>query len=333
MTYRVVQLLLSMSLLGLWSGVTFAAATTNGPTIPHSPPFPASRSPVEAFRELLATPRSERATLVAERSFEVRKAILAKLREYDSLRADQRELRLKVTELRWYLLPLMNAPATNRTEQLARIPESMRDLVAVRIREWDALSPEVRNELLQNEATLRYFTEMDSSSSQQLSSPRREKLEAGIKQWQALPEDRRREIAIRFVKFFDLSDDEKSRALTVLSDAERKQIEKTLKAYEHLPEEQRQQCINSFQRFASLSPQERQDFLKNAERWKLMEPEERQSWRELVHRLSTQPPLPSMKASPAQQIRKRITMAPLPIGASNSPAQSRAAQLPQSLSR
>jgi hypothetical protein len=45
--------------------------------------------------------------------------------------------------------------------------------------------------------------------------------------------------------------------------------------------------------------EERQQFLKNAERWKLMKPDQRQAWRDLVIRLSLQPPSPfSRDAAP-----------------------------------
>ena len=66
---------------------------------------------------------AERKQALTNRSPEGQKLILAKVREYESLPPDERELRLRVTELRWYLLPLMTAPATNRPAQLAMIPE------------------------------------------------------------------------------------------------------------------------------------------------------------------------------------------------------------------
>jgi hypothetical protein len=277
---------------------------------PPKPPLPAApipsillppaKSPVDAFRELLAMPRAERAKAVASRPPEAQKLLLAKLREYDSLRPDQRELRLKSTELRWYLLPLMKMPRTNRVAQLQLIPTEDRPLVAARLKEWDALPPEVQEELLQNEATLQYFTEVNAGTGPNISPARREMLEAGIAKWRALPEDRRRTIVLRFNQFFELKPEEKAKALSNVSAAERRQMEKALKSFERLPEPQREQCIESFTKFASLSVEERQEFLKNAERWKLMSPEERQSWRELVSRLSLQPPPPpgeSMRSS------------------------------------
>src|SRR5689334_6202198 len=66
------------------------------------PELPVLKSPVDFFRELLALERTERTRLLADRTLESRKRILAKVREYELLSADQRELRLRVTELRWY---------------------------------------------------------------------------------------------------------------------------------------------------------------------------------------------------------------------------------------
>jgi hypothetical protein len=293
---KVLRLTLWLALAALLS---VPASFAQAPPVPapQSPPhpildLPPAKSPVELFRELLAMPRAERENTLATRPPEARRQIMAKLREYETLRPEQRELRLKSTELRWYLLPLMQSSPTNRVMLLDRIPPEDRDLVTARLKEWDALPAQVQQELLQNEATIQYFTELRSGSPPAISPARRQKLEAGIAQWRALPEDRRREIAQRFNQFFDLKPEEKSRVLSALSPAERRQIEKTLKSFERLPEVQRQQCIDSFEKFANLSLIERQEFLKNAERWKLMSPEERQSWRELVSVLSSQPPLP-----------------------------------------
>lgn len=288
---------------------------------PLSWPLP-SRSPVEAFRELLTMPRAERAQFLASKTPEARKSIMAKLREYESLSPDKRELRLQVTELRWFLLPLMRLPSTNRADQVAKISEPQRSLLLTRLAEWDALPAEVRQDLLENQATLQYFTEIDAGTAQPISDARRKKLEEGIAHWQALPENRRRETVLLFNKFFDLNPDERKRALDTVSEAERRQIEKTLAKFGSLPEQQREQCIRSFQKFASLPLNEREAFLKNAERWKLLSPEERQSWRELVSTLSSQPPLPSgaSRPSPAEireRMRAKFKMPPLPHSLTN----------------
>ena len=109
---------------------------------------------------------------------------------------------------------------------------------------------------------------------------------------------KRRELLDRFNQFFDLTPKEKQMALDSLSEAERRQMEKTLRAFSRLPKEQRSQCIQSFKKFAGMSVEEREQFLKNAERWRLMSPDERQAWRDVVARLPELPPTPPGLESP-----------------------------------
>ena len=49
----------------------------------------------------------ERENFLTNRPPEIRKRILAKVGEYEALDPDERELRLRATELRWYLMPLL----------------------------------------------------------------------------------------------------------------------------------------------------------------------------------------------------------------------------------
>ena len=281
----------------LLAGPLLAQAATNLP--PALPPLPTAQSPVDIFRTLLALPPAEQKHYLATRTPEARQRILAKLREYESLKPEQRELRLRATELRWFLLPLLNSPATNRAAQRALIPDSLRQPVDDRLREWDQLPSAAQRELLENEATLDYFTQLQTGTDEQkqaarqnLSPARREKLEAGIASWQTLPAPQREKMLARFSQFFDLTAAEKAKALHNFSDTERQQMEKTLARFAKLPKGQRAQCVQSFAQFTAMSLDERQQFLKNAERWKLMPSEDRRRWRELVQKVPPQPPLP-----------------------------------------
>lgn len=278
-----------------------AVAAPNPPAVPTPPPpLPAAKSPVALFRELLAMSPEEQREHLADRSPDNQLRLLIKLREYELLSPSERELKLRATELQWYLSPLLESPATNRAAQLALIPEEQRDAVEDRLREWDKLPVEAQQELLDNEATLRYFTQVEPATEGQkravlstLSPARRQKLEAGIAHWQTLPVEQRRKTLGRFNQFFDLTTAEKQKALVTLSDAERRQMEKTLRRFEQLPAEQRLECIQAFTKFTAMSLKERQQFLKNAERWRMLSPEERQNWRELVQTLAaSNPPLP-----------------------------------------
>jgi len=262
------------------------------PTTPKAaPPLPSTPSPISFFRELLAMNTPQRTQALTNRPPESRLQILAKVREYESLKPDERELRLRVTELRWYLRPLMTAPATNRPAQLALIPEEHRKLIEDRLQEWDKVPPEVQKELLGLEPTLQVIIEQQRQEMIESVPPaRREMLEKGIQQWSSMSEAQRQQALSRFDQFFQLTAREKEKAIRTLSEPERRQIEKTLQIFGRMPADQRAQCMRSFAKFASLSLEERQQFLENAERWKLMSPADRQAWREVVTRLP--PPLP-----------------------------------------
>ncbi len=285
-----------------------ALAATNAPLahpdasriLPMPPPLVAQKSPVDMFRNLLAMTPGERRQSLSNRPPEVQKKLLSKLREYESLKPDEREVRLRTTELQWYLQPLMSLPPTNRTPRLAMIPAEMRQLVEERLGRWDLLPPPMQEELLNHEMTARYFTQLESATTEQkqkilaqMSPERRTKLEAGLDHWRELSVDQRDKTLAAFTAFFEMTPPEKQKALGSLSAAEQQQMEKTLQTYAGLPPAQRAQCLRSFEKFAGMSLADRQAFLKNAERWKLMSPEERESWRTLVRFAPMMPPSPS----------------------------------------
>src|SRR4051812_7887549 len=91
----------------LVSGATAEARRGTNTPAAMLPPAPTRSSPVDYFRELLAMSSTERKAALTNRPAENQKAILAKVREYESMKPDQREWKLKATELRWYLAPLM----------------------------------------------------------------------------------------------------------------------------------------------------------------------------------------------------------------------------------
>ncbi|HVV01944.1 MAG TPA: DUF3106 domain-containing protein [Verrucomicrobiae bacterium] len=263
------------------------------------------RSPVDFFRDLLAMTPAERKAKLANRPLENRKAILSKVREYEALKPDERELRLRATELRWYLLPLMRTSSTNREEQLRLIPDDDRAMVRDHLKQWDALPPSLQLELLRHQDTIGYLLEIGAPhptaamarSFTNISAPRRAMLQRGIQEWQALSDGEQQAIMDRFKQFFELSTPEKDQSLKTLSEAERRQIEKTLRNYAKLTPAQRATCLRSFEKFASLTLVERQQFLKNAEKWKLMTPDERATWRNIVEAAPitpTGPPFPPL---------------------------------------
>jgi hypothetical protein len=255
----------------------------------------AGKSPVAAFRELLNMEPAERTKALANRSEETRKRILAKIREYQSLKPEERKLRLTVTELGYYLRPLMQTPATNRAAQIALIPAEYRELVQVRLEKWDSLSLEARQKLLQNEAAIRALTEVTNGVSTNAARLRWIMLKHTINNWNQLPPSVRAELTNRFDDFFQLKPTEIQRAAKILSPEKRAQISATLQKFGNLTANQRAQCIQSFEKLAAMSSNQRQLFFQNAERWEMMTPRERDEWRKLVE---TAPSLPPVSAYP-----------------------------------
>jgi hypothetical protein len=242
---------------------------------PATPPLPPLKSPVDAFRTLLLMPAAEQQKLLAIRPPEMRERILEKIHEYRSLTPEERDLRLQATELRWYLVPLLSVPATNRAAQLALIPQPTRELVEARLQHWTLLPPPLRQVLLTNQEAVKYLTHFDGTTN---APPQAEALRHRMQQ--------------TVERFFELTQNEKEKTLSAFSEVERQQMEKTIAAFERLTPAQRGRCVRSFTKFATMSPEERQEFLKNAERWSQMSPTEREVWRELVSRAPIMPPLP-----------------------------------------
>jgi len=312
--------------MGLSSARLFAGDSTNtGASLPMPPVLPTLKSPVEMFRVLLAMTPAERRQSLSNRPPEVQKKLLAKVREYESLKPDDRELRLRATELQWYLQPLMTIPRTNRAMRLAMIPEGERQTVEDRLAHWDMLPPPMQEKLLNNEMTARYFTQLESATDEQkqkllsqMSPERRAKLEAGLDRWRGLSVEQREKTLAGFNAFFELTPREKEKALGSLSEAEQRQMEKTLEDYAKLPVQQRLQCLRSFEKFTSMKLEERQVFLKNAERWKLMSPNERESWRKLVRFAPlVPPPMPAIVFPPRKPPVPGPTRRPTPAVVTN----------------
>lgn len=267
------------------ASVKLTSAPTNGPAV-----FRHSRSPVALFRQLLAMTPEEREAYLTNRPPEIRGRILAKVREYEALEPNERELRLRATELRWYLLPLMRESPPNRDAALEQVPLDIRELVRNRLNQWAILPPPLQQEFLENERALRYFAHLDVSNApalHQISPPGSE-----LARWSAMTDPERQQIAANVNQFFELTPDEKQAALSTLSDAERAQMEKTLQTFDKLPPNQREECVRAFARFASMSPVEKEEFLRNARRWAEMSPADRQAWRDLVVNVPQWPPLP-----------------------------------------
>jgi hypothetical protein len=290
-----------------------ATATPVAATIVKSPPVPVVKSPVDAFRELLAMSAAERGHYLSNRPPEVRKRIEDKLREYEVMQPAERELTLRTTELGWYLLPLMKMEPANRAAQLDRVPEADRPLIDERLQKWDLLSPAEQKEVLQYDATTAYFVPTEAPGKTQ-KHPEPPKPETARK-WDdffRLPVEQRREIYARSETFFRLTEADRQKTLLTLPEPERQQMEKTLEVFEKMPKDQQERCIRAFGRLAGMTEEERQEFLVNAGRWSEMSRAERQAWRNLVQKLPEPPLPPGLRRPPMPP--PPIPVAPRPTG-------------------
>ena len=288
---------------------------------PILPPLPPPmKSLAEQFRELLAATPRQRQALLAGKSVPAQNLIMVKLREFETLPADQRELRLQVAQLQYYLSPLLHANGAARSNLLAHAPAEDLPLLEDRLKAWDALSVETRRDILESERSLSYFVRQETADPKQLatvlehvSAPTRPEVEAQFARWRALPADERARKTANFQRFFDLSDAERTRTLSRLSDLDRGQMERTLSRFESLPPEQRERCVRAFRQLGAMSPDERTEFLRDAAKWQAMSADERAAWRRLVQHVA-RPPLPP---PPLPVLLRRV---PAALVATNTPA-------------
>ena len=260
-----------------------------------------SLSRIDYFRQLLRMMPHERAQTLAREPESKRRALQAKLEEYTKLTVEEREARLRLVEIWFYLQPLMTLAPAQRTDKLAAVPEAARPLIEERLKWWDLVPQEHRGEFLQNELAIQYFVRLESSTPaqrDQLAAKPAEAwkaLEENLRQWRARPQEERQKMYQRFQEFFDLPEKEKDRTLHALSNSERQKLERSLQTFEKLPPHQRATCIESFRKFENMSKDDRDQFFKNVERWQDMTPRDRQNWINLINLLPAQsgPPLPT----------------------------------------
>lgn len=284
------------------------------PTVPPTPARTQTKSPSALFRELLSASSEAREAWLASRPEATRTLVTAKLKEFADLPPTERELRLQVAELEFFLTPLLRVPESDRARYLERIPPGERPLIDLRLRVWDGLAPDLRRELLESQKSLSYFIRSERADSQRLSDtlqavsqPARPEVEAQFSRWAAMdPAERQRRTKI-FQRFFDLTPLEKERTVRRLSEMDRLQASRVLEQLAALDPAQRERCMGSFRQFAAMSPAERAEFMSNASRWREMKPEEQSAWRSLVENLDAArragPP------SPADSRPGRITAA------------------------
>ncbi|MBI3879733.1 MAG: DUF3106 domain-containing protein [Verrucomicrobia bacterium] len=271
------------------------AAGTN--VVPPIPPLPPRN--VNWFRELLAKPAAERALALADFSEARRELFLRKLREYDALPPEERELKLRTTELRVCLSPLLHTPREQRAALLAPLAPEERRLIEERLTQWDLLPPDLQTPLLENQTALDYFARVEGQTPAQqqsyldgLSPVDRQRVEASLARWKQLPAAEQQRITQQSAAFFQFTEHEKQVVLAQMPAGQREQLQRTMAAVQDLPTEQREACLTALRQYAGMSPEQRQRFLTAVGRWEAMTAADRAHWRSLSSKLPPLPPLP-----------------------------------------
>jgi len=278
---------------------------TNQTAVSQVPPIPKLKSPVARFRELLMMAATDRRLILTNRTAEVRDKLVAKIREYNALTAEVREARLTATEFRWYLVKLMSLAPTNRSHLLDSVPENLMPLVESRLAQWDLLPPELQRQILINEQAISLMTHMGTNSTgaarqslEGLPAAQRLSMQVKLARIDGMADAERVQAFSLFERFFEMTPEEREKALRTLSETERDEMQRTLQTFEGLPPDKRAQCVRTFERFTNMTPEERGLFLRNAQQWETMSPSERQTWRQIVNTVKIMPPLPYPRRPP-----------------------------------
>lgn len=241
-----------------------------------TPAVAAAQSPVHYFRLLLEAPPEQLAQLLSNRPPAVRARLLEKIHEYRELPADERELRLRTTELQWYLMRLLPLDRTNRQAMLQQAPAELRPILEDRLVIWDLLPPPLKDELSRDVQNLQLLFQVEARQA------------AGV----PVPPPKLRQAAELTKQFFELRPAEKDQVLKTLSETERMQIEQALRDFERLSPQDRARCLRAFAVLAAMPAERRAEFLKDAARWQALSPEQRETWRRLVREVPLWPPDP-----------------------------------------
>lgn len=270
------------------------------PSARSEPPAPPSRkAPTAIFRELLAASPAERERQLASRSPTARALIEAKLREFEVLPPAHRELRLRVAELQFFLLPLLRADPHSRPALLAEAPAEVQPLLEERLRAWERLSREQQQELLDSQRSLAWFVRLQSTSDRsfthllaQVPAADRAELESQLEHWRSLTAGDRTRKTADFQRFFEMSAGEQEKVLREISPEERRQMEATLARFSQMRPEQRERAVRGFRQLFTLAAPDRAEFFQNIAPWQAMTPAERAAWRQIVARVTAPPPMP-----------------------------------------
>lgn len=245
-----------------------------------------NRSPVAAFRSLLVMSNADLDVYLTRYPEKTRERIKAKVTEYRLLPPPIGDLRLAVTDLYWYLQQLLDTPAAERSNRLASVPEPYRDLVEVRLTQWQLTPSQITDPVKKNLAILWGVAGPDASDTGAFGGN-----DPKLREWLALPEEQRRQMVGYFNNFIRMSDDEKETVLAGLPNSERQDVEAKVDPVKTWSAADAATYVSALQKFSNMTSAERARFMRSAERWQKMTESERSAWREIVNH--PPPPLPN----------------------------------------
>lgn len=234
----------------------------------------------------------EREAALASRSAERREAILRKVAEYEAMPARIRENRLRVTQIHYYLMPLLQAGMDQREPLMRVIPEGDRDFIQRRLELWDAMPADIQAAVLEHKKLLSWFVrqEMESEADPVPGGRNDNKgFRQMVSRWETLPLDQRQAVYRHFHRFFELSPKEQEDALAALPQPDRRRIRPAVETLRELPDGERQRTVSAYLKLARMSGTERREFLRSLREWQRLSQDERAAWRRLAQEL---PPLP-----------------------------------------
>ena len=248
------------------------------------------RNPVAVFRTLLAMRTDARATELAAKPARLRDVLSTRLREYDTFTPAEREARLRATELRYHLNPLLIIAPDARAARLAAVPENFRPLVEERLAAWDKLPAEIQREILANEHLLQAMTRPAVVGAMPPLPPGLvPKVPDNVTQWQGLDARQREQLLENFTHYFRLDDRAKTRVVAALPEPKRAETTRALDQFEQLTAAERAASLAALKKLGQMTPAEQSQFYANAEVWQKMPEAERAVWRKVVIEF---PPLP-----------------------------------------
>lgn len=268
------------------------------------PPLPGS-SPVRQFGALLKLAPADRDSFLSSFSPRKEAVLREKVAQYTALPESELQNRLFATETRWYLKQLAPLEGLERQAMLDRVPPELRASIHARLTQWDQLSPGWRQEILQHERTMTWL------QLQKLSEPAEPRpATPQLFNWSALELGQKKEFALQFLSFIEMSRDERGRVLEAMPTDQRMAVIPIVEKFDRMSPEDRSRCLDSLGRLAELPEAVRNRVLTNARQWQELTSEERQTWRNIVTKF---PPLPP-GLSPARDRVHGIPYPPLPPG-------------------